>query len=250
MESINTTLKKGMAGDKVQHLQMVLAGFRGTVPDGIFGPGTELQVVAFQRDFMHIIQPDGIAGPKTITSLHDFAGRYPLSWDNLRCPCGVCDGFGNNHGWGEYRDKYPKVEKYYQYEYPGIHIMVLWAVKAATHYFKASRFGALSISSGYRCSTRNRQTKRKTTNHFGKAIDSNLSLVDRTTKGKERKALYEEARGLLVEKSNAQIGWLAKGRKSLEPGSIAPTWIHYDVRSYMYMADRLFVTSEKDLIDF
>ena len=42
--------------------------------------------------------------------------------------------------------------------------------------------------------------------------------------------------------SNAQIGWAAKNRKSLEPSDIAPSWIHYDVREYEapYLDDRFF----------
>ena len=48
----DSILKKGGKGDDVVELQMHLAGFRGTVPDGDFGPGTELQVVKFQKDYM------------------------------------------------------------------------------------------------------------------------------------------------------------------------------------------------------
>ena len=42
-----SVLKKGSEGDDVVELRMRLADFRGTVPDGDFGPGTELQVVKF-----------------------------------------------------------------------------------------------------------------------------------------------------------------------------------------------------------
>lgn len=50
-------------------------------------------------------------------------------------------------------------------------------------------------------------------------------------------------RGMLVETANAQVGWNARNRKSLEPSNIAPTWVHYDVRSYAsaYLDDRYFV---------
>jgi len=49
-----------------------------------------------------------------------------------------------------------------------------------------------------------------------------------------------EIRGLLVERANAQIGWWGRNRKSLEPENIAPTWLHYDVRSY----DRKYLRSD------
>jgi len=50
-------LKKGLSGEDVTELQIRLAGFRGTLPDGIFGSGTELQVVSFQSDFMNLSKP-------------------------------------------------------------------------------------------------------------------------------------------------------------------------------------------------
>ena len=46
-------LKRGLRGADVTELQMRLAGFRGTLPDGIYGSGTELQVVAFLQDYMN-----------------------------------------------------------------------------------------------------------------------------------------------------------------------------------------------------
>ena len=56
-------------------------------------------------------------------------------------------------------------------------------------------------------------------------------------------------RGQLVEKGNFQMGWAASNRKSLEPPSIAPTWIHMDVRQYArrYLADGFFVRSAEEL---
>jgi hypothetical protein len=58
-----------------------------------------------------------------------------------------------------------------------------------------------------------------------------------------------EIRGFLVDKSNAQVGWLGSNRKSLEPADIAPTWIHYDVRSYeqKYLMERFFCTDAASL---
>jgi len=41
-------LQKGQLGDDVVELQLRLAGFRGTLLDGDFGPGTELQAKVFQ----------------------------------------------------------------------------------------------------------------------------------------------------------------------------------------------------------
>jgi len=41
MECGERELKRGSKGPDVAELQLRLAGFRGTVPDGDFGPGTE-----------------------------------------------------------------------------------------------------------------------------------------------------------------------------------------------------------------
>ena len=43
MEDGARELQKGTKGLDVRELQIRLAGFRGTMPDGDFGPGTELQ---------------------------------------------------------------------------------------------------------------------------------------------------------------------------------------------------------------
>jgi hypothetical protein len=61
--------------------------------------------------------------------------------------------------------------------------------------------------------------------------------------------IVQELRGILVKKSNAQIGWSGKNRKAPEPSDIAPTWIHYDVRCYQpqYLDDRFFCINIKTL---
>ncbi len=53
------TIRRGDRGDLVVTLQKKLK----LTADGIFGPGTEAKVRAFQRD--HKIVPDGIVGPKS-----------------------------------------------------------------------------------------------------------------------------------------------------------------------------------------
>jgi len=231
-------LYKGLKGQDVIELQMRLAGFRGTIPDGKFGPGTELQVVQFQKDYMNISQPGGIVDFSTIEAMEEFAAKYPLDFNQLKCPCGVCGGFGQQKFKGKYRIDQPKVEAYYRYEYPGIHRMLLWAVRAIFFYFPGYDF---IITSGYRCSENNRQKGRSSTNHHGKAIDIDVPIKPGEDKRDDIKRC-DEIRGRLVELATAQIGWSANNRKSLEPSNIAPTWVHYDVRSYerKYLHDRFF----------
>ena len=241
----DSILEKGSEGDDVVELQMRLAGFRGTVPDGDFGPGTELQVVKFQKDYMKITAPTGAADPATYAAIDDFAAKFPFNFADLTCPCGICDGYGQGRFKSRYRSGKPKIEGFHRYEYPGIHRMLLWAARAIRFYLPQYNF---MINSGYRCAENNKQKGRTSTNHHGKAIDLD---VPRGPGEDKRDDMHrcDEIRGILVERSNAQIGWSARNRKSLEPANIAPTWVHYDVRSYdrKYLADEYFCTSLKEL---
>jgi hypothetical protein len=238
-------LEKGDRGPDVVELQMRLAGFRGTLPDGIFGPGTELQVLSFQRDWMARPQPHGRCDAACFAAIDDFAAAHPLDFGALVCPCGLCPGFGRGRYKGRYRNAYPKQEAYHRYEYPGMHRMLLWAYRAAVFYGRRAGL-EVAVTSGYRCAERNRQKGRQSTNHHGKAIDFDiLKQYDK----REEMSLCETLRGVLVERANAQIGWSARNRMALEPARIAPTWIHYDVRSYerRYLADAYFVCDREAL---
>lgn len=237
-------LKRGDKNADVTELQMRLAGFRGTVPDSDYGPGTELQVVTFQRDVMGMKKPTGAADAATIAAIGAFGAARPVNFQQLACRCGVCGGFGRGLFKGRYNGAV-KVEAYHRYEYPGVHRMLLWAYRAAMVYAEPKGW-TLMINSGYRCSQDNRQHGRSSTNHHGKAIDIDILNAPSKIIDRDRS---DQLRGLLVEKSNAQIGWGAANRKALEPSSIAPTWVHYDVRGYdsRYLADRYFVKTQAAL---
>jgi len=239
----DTMLRRDSEGDEVVELQMRLAGFRGTLPDGDFGPGTELQVVSFQRNYMKMDAPTGIADAETFAAIDRFGAESPINFKDLECPCGICAGFGQGRFRDEYRDGKPHVEAFHLYEYPGIHRMLLWAVRASWFYLPQHRF---IITSGYRCAERNKQKGRTSTNHCGKAIDLDVPLGTGEDK-RDDEQRCNAIRGLLVERSAAQIGWAARNRKSLEPSNIAPTWVHYDVRSYdrKYLADKYFRSYER-----
>ncbi len=237
----DTVLKRGSKGDDVVELQMRLAGFRGTVPDGDFGPGTELQVVKFQKDFMKQAAPKGIVNPATFAAIDQLAAGHPFDFGKLECPCGICHGFGQGRFKNEYRPGKPKVEAFHLYEHPGIHRMLLWAVRALWFYLPQHNF---IITSGYRCAENNIQNGRTSTNHHGKAIDVDVPLGPGEDKRDDMQRC-DEIRGLVVDRSAAQIGWSARNRKALEPSDIAPTWVHYDVRTYdrKYLTDKYFCTT-------
>ena len=221
-------LSKDMEGEDVTELQIRLAGFRGTVPDGEFGSGTELQIQMFQRDFMGMAAPSRVVDGATYRAIDAFADRYPIDFARLKCACRGCAGFGNGKFRGRFVPGSEGREVGNLYEYPGIHRLLLWAVRAAFFYMPEHRF---SFSSGYRCSIDNEQHGRTTTNHHGKAVDLDIALRPGESKLDDRDKC-DAVRGKLVELSNAQVGWGACNRKSLEPSDIAPTWVHYDVREY------------------
>jgi len=232
---------RGDQGPEIEMLQILLAGFRGTVWDGDFGPGTELQVVTFQRDYMQI-KPTGIVDALTLKALESFQKDYPVNMNKLLCPCGECNGFGNQLHFGDYREGKPQIERYYMFEYPGIHRAIIETYRAAVFYITKSGIKEPKLSCGYRCHANNVKKERESTNHMGKAIDCDVPLSHDEDKRDDFNRC-ESIRNILVEKCNFQIGWGSKNMKSLEPGTIAPTWLHMDVRRYSqhYLADRFFV---------
>ena len=248
MQAHSIPLQRGASGADVIELQIRLAGFRGTLWDGQFGPGTELQVMAFQRDYLGQTAPSGKVDRSTWDGVQQFAAEFPVDLPTLKCPCGRCAGFGNGANEGLYYPDRPKSEATYRFEYPGMHKAILNTYRAAQFYGLRAGFGRAVVTSGYRCTIDNEQHQRTTTNHMGKAIDIDFALQPGEGK-REDSVRCDAMRGLLVEKANCQIGWGARDRKALEPSEIAPTWVHIDVRSYamQYLDKSLFVTTAAEL---
>jgi hypothetical protein len=251
MKLSSIPLSRGASGPDVVEIQIRLAGFRGTLWDGRFGPGTELQVIAFQRDYLGNANPNAIVDRATWDGLEKFAAEFPIDFQMLKCPCGRCPGFGNGSNEGVYYPGKAKIEMNYRYEYPGVHKAILNTYRAAQFYGLKAGYGQAVVNSGYRCTINNEQNHRETTNHMGKALDIDFPL--RPGEGKREDCeRCDSVRGILVEKANCQIGWGAANRKSLEPSDIAPSWVHMDVRSYemQYLDKSFFVNTAADLDKF
>ncbi len=199
-------LARGSKGVAVEELQIRLAGFRGTVWDGDYGPGTELQVITFQKLYMGLDSPSGVLDQSVFDALNAFAKKFPVDLEKLKCPCGECDGFGQGRFKGEYRQGKPHIEAFYNYEYSGIHKAILQSYRAAQFHAKAEGFDAPFLTSGYRCHVNNQQKGRKSTNHMGKALDCDFPRKPGEDK-RDDGIRCDNFRGLLVEKSNFQIGW-------------------------------------------
>jgi hypothetical protein len=241
-------IQRGDNGPDVVELQLRLIGFRGTLWDGNFGTGTELQVMAFQQEVMEMVSPTGVFDADCFEALYQFEADYPVNFASIRCPCGQCSGFGQGRFKNKYRTGMPKIEAYHRREYPGVHKAILYAFRAACFHLENNDFPLPMLTSGYRCWIHNDMKGRQSTNHMGKAID-----IDFPTQAGEDKRddgeRCDEARALLVDKAGFQIGWHGNNRKALEPSRIAPTWIHMDVRCYerKYLADKFFVNDEGQL---
>lgn len=225
----------------IQEIQIKLAGFGKGTFDGIMGPGTAAQIKKFETDFMKVT-PTGLLSDNLVKAINKFAEQFPLDFNQLKCPCGTCSGFGQGLYKNKYIDGKPKLEMYYMYEYPGIHKAILWAARAAFFYNPEFKF---LFTAGYRCSVNNVQKNRTSTNHCGKAVDFDTLGV----KGDEDKARCNKIRDIIVKTSGAQIGWATTNTKSLEPEDIAPTWVHYDVRTYdqKYLDDKFFCKTLEQL---
>ena len=241
-------LIRGANGPDVVELQLRLAGFRGTLWDGDYGPGTELQVRTFQRDVMGQSSPSGAVDATTFEALFKFATDHPLDFNAIRCPCGQCQGFGQARFKNEFTPGNPSVEAFHRYEYPGVHKAILHTLRAATFYLTRAQYPKLTVASGYRCWICNEQKGRSSTNHMGKALDFDFPLAAGEDKRDDANRC-DKARGLLVELGGFQTGWGANDRKAFEPSNIAPTWIHMDVRCYQkqFLDDKFFVTSNEQL---
>lgn len=236
-------LKLGLSGPDVEELQIRLAGFGGKVPDSFFGPGTEAQVKQFQTDFMKVTAT-GVVDRPTYNAIDKFAGMFPMDFNKLRCPCGVCSGFGQGLYKGQYLSGKPHIEAYHKYEYPGIHRVALWALRAIWFYHPQWKF---INTSGYRCSIRNVQEGRISTNHLGKAVDTDhLAPLENKELDMER---CTAIRAKMVSVGGFQVGWSDTNKKSFEPDNIAPTWVHLDVRQFesKYLQDRFFCKTLKSL---
>ena len=241
-------IQRGDKGSDVVELQLKLNGFRGTIWDGDFGPGSELQVMAFQREYMGISSPSGVFDADSFDALNEFYVNHSVDFASVRCPCGQCSGFGQGRFTNEYRIGKPKIEAYHRREYPGVHKAILYAFRAACFHLKKDGFPIPMLTSGYRCWIHNEMKGRQSTNHMGKAIDIDFPAQPKEDKRDDGERC-DRARDLLVEKVGFQIGWHGANRKALEPARIAPTWIHMDVRCYAhkYLADKFFVTEEGQL---
>ena len=92
--TITRLLRRGHSGEDVNELQQLLmqAGFDPGTVDGVFGPGTESAVKAFQASRGLLV--DGIVGRQTLAALaaqtrnpHPTRHHHPPRAALVACPC-------------------------------------------------------------------------------------------------------------------------------------------------------------------
>lgn len=204
-------------------IQIALALLGAGTPDGVVGPKTRAAVRRYEQHVMHVA-PTGRLGTELSMSLRIIEELYKPDESQVRCQCGKCAGYGALRHHGKYREGKPEIEAYYQYEYNGVSRMTRWSFIIISAMYSQYEW---SFNSGYRCHIDNATHKRKSTNHMGKAID--MQPVLKTSAHTAR--VCDEVRYKLA-RIGAQVRWFKKNVMSLEPASIAPTWLHVDCRCF------------------
>ena len=243
-------IKKGDKNELIREINIRLAGFGGNVPTDEFTDRTEKMVKQFQRDYMKVPETGKVCG-NVLKAIDEFQNKYLVNFDDVKCPCGKCKGFGNGK-FSEQKQNLKVAELSRKYEYPGIHRSLVWALRAAIFYTsvieKDMKYSVKCIFSGYRCHENNKQHKRTSTNHMGKALDIHFNKNGKRTQ--VPKEIEEVRQKIFVKHLGNQVRWKDSNKFSLEPGIpaykgefIASTWIHYDVRQFelKYLKDEFFV---------
>ena len=224
--------KEKKAEKLVEELNIRLAGFGGNVPSEEFTDRTEMMIRQFERDYMKVPETGKICG-NLLRAVDEFCEKYPINFEEVKCKCGKCDGFGNEK-FSEQKGNDKIKEKNRKYEYPGIHRSLLFALKAVIFYMEKENqlgYSLNCIYSGYRCWVDNNNHNRKTTNHMGKALDLHFNKNGKRT---EKVTDMEKIREDIFNKYlGAKWDWGEKNIFNLESTKTgAISWVHYDVREF------------------
>lgn len=249
-------IKKNDKSELIREINIRLSGFGGNVPTDQFTDRTEKMIKQFQRDYMKVAETGKICG-NVLRAIDEFQAKYVIHFDDIKCKCKKCKGFGNGLYKSVYAKGKPKEEAYHNYEYPGIHRSLVWAIRAIMFYASVKEkdlgYTVRCIFSGYRCWEDNKFNGRTTTNHMGKALDIHFNR--KGSKVNELVRIEEIRDKILVPYSKVQIRWKDDNLFSVEPSRksypkefIATTWIHIDVREFSskYLDDKFFAKTLED----
>ena len=233
--------KQYNCGKLIQEINIRLAGFGGNVPTEEFDERTKKTIMQFQQDYMGV-PPSGKICGSLLKAIDEFCTNkaYDFNFEQTKCPCGKCEGYGNG------RNSFTINKKEYKgKEYPGMHRSLLFALKGLIFYLKKNKsyFSVSKIESGYRCWDNNEQKGRKSTNHMGCALDLHFNLNGnrtRNVKDMEYIRLNFFCKYMNAPQKTKKVynfGWEAN-HIGLEPKQFADgskgadTWVHFDVREF------------------
>ncbi|OXA91249.1 peptidoglycan-binding domain-containing protein [Flavobacterium hercynium] len=250
-------IKKGDKNELIREINIRLAGFGGNVPTDEFTERTERMIKQFQRDYMKVPETGRICG-NVLNAIDEFQRKYIIHFDDIKCKCKKCKGFGNELYKSVYKRNKPKKEAFHDYEYPGIHRSLVWLIRSIMFYTsvieKDLGYELKCIFSGYRCWEDNKFNGRSSTNHMGKALDIHFSKNDK--KVYKLNQIEEIRDKIILPYTNAQIRWedidlfsVEPSRKSYPKEFIATTWIHIDVREFAskYLENIFFVKTIEEI---
>ncbi|MFB9057210.1 glycoside hydrolase family protein [Mariniflexile ostreae] len=240
-------IRLGAESKLIQEINIRLAGFGGNVPTKKFTTRTLTMVKQFQKDYMEI-EPTGNICGDTLKAIDEFGEKYIFPFEEVKCKCGDCSGFGKGRKSDE-KQNTSIAERSRKYEYPGIHRSLLWGYRSSIFYLQKEselNYQTNCINSGYRCHDHSIYKKTGSTNHCGKALDILYNYNSGRTKNKLH---VEEIRKKIFNKHlGAKWDWNAEKNiyylESTNKG--ATTWVHLDVREFNieYLKDEFFVKTE------
>lgn len=246
-------IKLGDVGQLIEEINIRLSGFGGTLlaPKKLneYTTQTEKAVKQFQRDYMGVAETGKVCGA-VLLALDAFASKYPLPLESMKCKCNKCKGFGSGYTDSAKADFWKKKDTpYIGTEFPGMHRSLLWMFRAALFYVgdkdKALGYFYMGISSAYRCWKDNKVHSRHTTNHMGNALDVQFRHGNEKTRC-EGGVLQKLRDDIFIKQMGGQMAWRDSNLLSLEPADIAPSWVHFDVRTFSseYQQDKYYATTQ------
>lgn len=253
----SSCLTIGMSGALIEEVNIRLTGFGGSVKTDAeidkFTNHTELAVKKFQRDYMDVHDTGRVCGD-VLSALDEFALKFPIYIDQMKCRCGSCGGFGQRLRSSESVNIYDgRGKPILGLEFPGIHRGLAWLFRSALFYTsvkdKTLGYNFLKISSGYRCWHDNKMNGRKTHNHMGNALDLQFSHGKSATRCTGL-ALDSLRKSIFIDRLGANMGWNIDYSASLETAKQGATsWVHVDVRQFsdLYKQERHYAGTQFSL---
>ncbi|MCD0478910.1 peptidoglycan-binding protein [Chryseobacterium sp. LC2016-29] len=242
-------IKKGDKNELIREINIRLSGFGGNVPTDEFTDRTEKMIKQFQRDYMKVPETGKVCG-NVLRAINDFQSNYPLNFDEIKCKCGSCTGFGKERNSEEYQNT-KFLEKHRKYEYPGVHRSLLWCYRATLFYINRDtqlNFKTKWIESGYRCHNHYIYIRDRTTNHCGKALDIHYNILSTGKRTKSNNDMNKIRKEIFKKYTGAKEDWNS-GSDIFYLESFATTWIHVDVREFSqkYLTKKYFAKNSSDL---